>query len=44
MREILNNNKDLHNYVNVLEACTENVKKEDIHKMKLLGCIDKVIW
>ncbi|AZO94283.1 class II fructose-bisphosphate aldolase [Halocella sp. SP3-1] len=41
MRKMLNNNKELHNQVKVLEACTDSVKNEVIHKMELLGCIAK---
>jgi len=41
MREMIVRNPNLHNHVKILEACTMAEKKEVIHKMKLLGCINK---
>jgi ketose-bisphosphate aldolase len=38
MRRFLDENKDNHNHITVLEAASEAVTKEVIHKLKLLGC------
>lgn len=38
MREFLAENPDNHNHITVLEAASEQLTEEVIHKMKLLGC------
>lgn len=42
MRDYLNENKDNHNHIKVLEAASQEVTKEVMHKMRLLGCENSI--